>query len=633
MARGVFDADDLDAAFEELDARYLAGEAATYAHTWSAIMSANAAFNRREMFATTADWVNIDHRRLTGFTPDDQEAYVRATWDLAPDVKNRIVAVHRMSYVGAVFTQALSATSRESFEAEWRDVVLLTFRGDSMSRCEVFEESDLDAALARFDELNRQLPQLENAATRQNARLAVAFNRRDLEGILGTVATDAHYDDRRKGLRYEGPMNAEFVHGLLYDESESWRLEVESIAIRGDRLALSRHTYRDAADPDRPIAVEAINLTEVGDNGLARNSIVFDTDDVDAAFAELDARYVAGEAAAHSDAWMAITRSFAVFNNHELPSTAIEWIDHRRLVGSGPSDLAETTQAAWDMTQNICSRIESVHRLNDRGAVITQSLKGMSNQGFDFEWRVIDVFTIEGDAISRCEMFDEADLDAALTRFDELNAPVLLLENTATRQSTQIADAYNRRGQDDFLAAFSANAQYDDRRKLLRNNGDVDSMYVHELLSAPAATWRVKFNPVAIRGDRSALNHFALFDADEADQAVVLELLAVTEVDSDGSIIKLLLFDTDDLDDAFAELDSRFAASEAVPHAHTWSLVTKTYTGFNRRELFGPAPNWESVDHRRGITSAPFDALDYVDASWDVTPDVKAYVQKRAPTE
>ncbi len=70
------------------------------------------------------------------------------------------------------------------------------------------------------------------------------------------------------------------------------------------------------------------------------------------------------------------------------------------------------------MTQNICSHIESVHRLNDRGAVITQSLRGMSNQGFDFEWRVIDVFTIEGDAISRCEMLDETDLEAAITEFD-----------------------------------------------------------------------------------------------------------------------------------------------------------------------------------------------------------------------
>ncbi len=34
MARVVFDPDDFDAAYEELEARYLAGEAAPYAHVW-----------------------------------------------------------------------------------------------------------------------------------------------------------------------------------------------------------------------------------------------------------------------------------------------------------------------------------------------------------------------------------------------------------------------------------------------------------------------------------------------------------------------------------------------------------------------------------------------------------------------
>ena len=33
---------------------------------------------------------------------------------------------------------------------------------------------------------------------------------------------------------------------------------------------------------------------------------------------------------------------------------------------------------------------------------------------------MIDVFTVEGDLISRLETFDEADLDAALARFEEL---------------------------------------------------------------------------------------------------------------------------------------------------------------------------------------------------------------------
>ena len=56
----MFDLDDIDAAFEELDARYLAGEAAAHAHTWSVVAGAYAAFNRHEIPATTPDWV--EHR-------------------------------------------------------------------------------------------------------------------------------------------------------------------------------------------------------------------------------------------------------------------------------------------------------------------------------------------------------------------------------------------------------------------------------------------------------------------------------------------------------------------------------------------------------------------------------------------
>ena len=63
VAAVAFDLDDIDAAIAELDARYLAGEAAAHAHTWSVIAQAYAALNRRELPATTPDWVNIDHRR------------------------------------------------------------------------------------------------------------------------------------------------------------------------------------------------------------------------------------------------------------------------------------------------------------------------------------------------------------------------------------------------------------------------------------------------------------------------------------------------------------------------------------------------------------------------------------------
>ena len=64
MARVAFDLDDIDAAFEELEARYLAGEAAAHAHAWSVIARTYAAFNRHEFPSTTPDSVYIDHRPL-----------------------------------------------------------------------------------------------------------------------------------------------------------------------------------------------------------------------------------------------------------------------------------------------------------------------------------------------------------------------------------------------------------------------------------------------------------------------------------------------------------------------------------------------------------------------------------------
>ena len=44
MAAVTFDLEDFDAAIAELDARYLAGEAAAHAHTWSVVAAGYAAF-------------------------------------------------------------------------------------------------------------------------------------------------------------------------------------------------------------------------------------------------------------------------------------------------------------------------------------------------------------------------------------------------------------------------------------------------------------------------------------------------------------------------------------------------------------------------------------------------------------
>jgi hypothetical protein len=202
------------------------------------------------------------------------------------------------------------------------------------------------------------------------------------------------------------------------------QMTAQPIAVRGSRLSLLHVCFRDTGYADRPVTVEMLQLVEVSDSGLLDYSVSFDLDDVDAAFAELDARYLAGEAAEHARTWSTIMQMPPAIGRQEMFATTPHFvdIDHRSLAAVGSGDLTAYVNAALkDGVYSIYA--EAVHQLSDLGAVVTLVSKGTSYDGFDGEWRMTSVFTVEGELISRCEMFDEADLDAALARFDELDRP------------------------------------------------------------------------------------------------------------------------------------------------------------------------------------------------------------------
>jgi hypothetical protein len=425
-ASALFDPDDVDAAFEELDAHYLAGEAAPCSRTWSVIAQALIAFNQHEVSATAPDSVAIEHRPLLSTEAVDLAAAISAVWDLTPDASMRIEAVHRLSEHGAVVTFVLNGASQNGFHAEWRMIDLLTVEGDLIGDCEVFDEADLDAALTRFEELHPQAPLLQNAATRIWARLTDAYNRRDMDDYLSLSTADIRFEDRRQGLRdeFEGPAAQRKAVVALFEASpSSVQMTAEPIAIRGSRLALTHVCYRDTEYADRPIVVEMVQIVEAGNSGLLDRSVSFDPDDIDAAFAELDARYLAGEAAPYARTWSAMARTCAVFNQGELPATTPDsvFVDHRPGLTVDAVDLPSYLRVMWDVTPDIRVEIEAVHRLSELGAVPTHAVNETSPEGFNAEWRGILIYTLEADMVNRCEVFDEADLDAALARFDELD--------------------------------------------------------------------------------------------------------------------------------------------------------------------------------------------------------------------
>ena len=397
----VFDLDDIEAAIAELDARYLAGEAAAHAHTWSVIVQAYAAINMHQSPATTLDWVNVDHRRLPTAQTGDMSANLRAGWDITTDFSIYIEAVQRLSNLGAVITHKAYGTSHEGVDAEWRAIDLLTIDGGLINRGEIFDEADIDAAIARFEELNSRTPRLENAASQVVVRYQACFSGRDWDAMGELLADDIVTDDRRRvvnaGVREGRDTHIADLRAAAEVGAENFSSSV--IATRGQRLALARVSTRNRSFDE--IGAEILGLGEINaDNRFVRH-VVFDVDDIDAAFEELDARYVRGEGAAHAHTWSVMARSYAAANRRELPPTTSDYIivDHRLQHES--RGLTDYLQASWDLIPDLRMYIEAVHRLSDDAGVVTLVLHGASQEGFDAEWRVVEVLTREGDMSSR----------------------------------------------------------------------------------------------------------------------------------------------------------------------------------------------------------------------------------------
>ncbi len=579
----MLDLSDIDTAFAELDARYAAGDAAPHAHTWELATKIFAAMNRSRLPAASPNWVVNDHRRLPMIQEASRDAYLSAAIEV-PQSAVYIEAVHKLSDAGAVLSWQGDWTTPDGFDAQWRGISVTIFEDDLIDRVEIFDEDDLDAALATFDELTRTGNQLNNAAIRGDTQAADAFNNRDLDGYLAAFDGTARYEDRRKGLRNEGPVDRELAHGLLFTGAPSWCVEIAPVAIRGRHLALTRHICRDSGEAERPIVAEVLALVEATENELICRSILFDPGDINAAFAELDTRWIVGEAADHAQTWSVITHGFAGFGNHELPPMAFKWIDHRQVIGSGSSDLTETTLAAWDMTLDIQARIEAVHRLNDRGAVVTHSVQGTSRDGFDFELRMVDVFMVEGGVISRCESFDESDLKVALGRFDELTANAPLLTNAVARILARVVDAFSRRDPDGYIALFAEDCMYEDRRKGLRDAGSIRPEYAQTVTFGAAAGWQPEFEPIAVRGEHLMLGRVTFRDQSEAGSPIAVEALNVGRLSDDELISWFAVFDPEDIDAAYAELDAHWVASGEVSNPEVIESMNQLYDCANRHD-------------------------------------------------
>src|SRR6202012_3447575 len=215
-------------------------------------------------------------------------------------------------------TLVIEGTDAHGNELQWGRTFLFLANGP---RVEVYEEDFVDAALARFEELRPQVRRLANAASQAGERSSAHFAARDWDALAKVVADDIVTDDRRRvanaGIRHG--RDADIANLQATTDAGFTYMAPVVIAARGERLILARTRVSGGDGVSGEFIAETLGVVEINSHNQVAAIVVFELDDFESALAELDARYLAGEAAPHAHTWSVITAGHAALNRNQMP--------------------------------------------------------------------------------------------------------------------------------------------------------------------------------------------------------------------------------------------------------------------------------------------------------------------------
>jgi len=450
-------------------------------------------------------------------------------------------------------------------EFEWPHLRLCILGSDGrFTRIETFATDKAGDALARFDELaGASSPErFANAASRTMERFERAWRERDWPGVVATFVPTHRMDDRRRLMRMQFS-GEDFLANerMLFQETASqWQHDL--LATRGERLALLRMRFTAEAGGSGPMAVEMLDLVEVDSAGRRAVLVVFDLDDLEAAYAELDRRYVAGEGAPWAELiaqQRVVGRAFGAGNLAALTRLLPDdftLVNHQRFGGTGErrarAQVIANAHVMADLNLRGDVRLDHLPRISAAAAVAATTWYG-TRDGGAFETSQCVVCTHDGRQFHSWEIYDPDQLDRALARYEELSTlrETSSIENLATRAVARGREAWDARDWGRFVATFGAAFVHVDRRALvqleLARRPYLDSIRPFFEMAEAAPTLEV----VATRGDRLALIRATVYVGTERRADLVgpseIEFLFVSEVGEGGEQIAMIQFDANSL--------------------------------------------------------------------------------------
>jgi hypothetical protein len=286
----------------------------------------------------------------------------------------------------------------------------------------MFDVEHYDEAFTRAQELERpSVPRyLENDCTRFVSSVLMP-GRNDLD--RSHLADNVVWDDRRSGLGWKVEGREAFIEA---HRASTPGIDARQavIATRGDRCALSRVdvTAKDGFE------VSVLAVHELDLSGLLKAAVTIDADDLDAAFDELDERYLASDEPSEADR-LSIEMIAGV--NARDPSRIratladdFALVDRRSVrinTALSAEEYLDQNRTMWDLLAEMRCRIITTE--HDPQLGIAQTV-GVDHDGNEVMWEIVGVPQVRGGKLARMEFFD-------IERYDEARARARELEDSS----------------------------------------------------------------------------------------------------------------------------------------------------------------------------------------------------------
>jgi class 3 adenylate cyclase/tetratricopeptide (TPR) repeat protein len=496
--------------------------------------------------ATLAPDVELVDRRRLGLGSfhgrDVHELGIRLFADLATSISFTVEDVLALDATMQLSRFSISGVDRATggnFDTTYLN--LMQYReGGEIARIEMFDLNDVEAAFARFDELTNSIGAasssvVDTTATRVQDAIFIANQESDWDAWRSLCAPTMVWHDRRRGVHLDGDVETLITSAQFAFEKLNATVDRTPIATRGDLLALERMCFTFTDDLGGVSVGEVCEIIEADRAGVVVRYAVFDSDDLDTALRELDAWYLASEPRART--WFALVaalndRDWDTVERCLAPEAVFD--DHRSvsvLSAHGRDRVVALWRSLVEFTPEI--RLVTLHleagERNTFAVYRWQDADADANADDDgrYEARCVVVAHGGDGRMTRFEIYGIDDLNAARTRLAQLSRAIPSSEAAFANAATRARDALTIASRADDSPKFPVI----DRRREPATDA-TERADRHELL--------------ATREQQHALYRSSMPD---------VERLELYEVDDRGRIVRVTLFDGDDLDVAYRALD------------------------------------------------------------------------------